>query len=160
MAESHIPVNHPLRPFYRFLAILTGLYVLVFGIVAYSRTRGMDMFSQSTGQHAWALGLRTNLGFAVISIVTGALILVSTIIGRNLDRWVNIVGGLLFMFAGLASLLLLQTNANFLMFSMANCIASFIIGTVLFAAGLYSKTGTPEQAHAVEAARHATAVPA
>jgi hypothetical protein len=157
MAESHIPVNHPMRPFYRFLAILAGLYVLVFGIVAFSRTRGMDAFSQSADQHTWALGLRSNLGFALISIVVGALVIVCTIIGRNLDRWVNIVGGLLFMVAGLASLMLMQTDANFLAFSMSNCIASFIIGTVLFAAGLYSKTGTAAEAHAVEAARHATA---
>ncbi len=154
MAESHIPINHPLRPFYRFLAILAGLYVLIFGIVAFSRTRNFSAFSQDANQHAWALGLRANLGFAIISIIAGAVVLVSAVIGRNFDRWVNIVGGLGFMVAGLGSLLLLQTNANFLAFSVANCVASFIIGTVLFAAGLYGKVGTAEQAQAFEAARH------
>jgi hypothetical protein len=154
MAESHIPTNHPMRPFYRFLAILAGLYILIFGIVAFSRTRGMAAFSQAQGQHAWALGLRSNLGFALISIVAGAIIIVCTIIGRNLDRWVNIVGGLAFMAIGLAMLLLLQTDANFLMFSMSNCVASFIIGTVLFSAGLYGKVGSEAEARAIESERH------
>src|SRR4051812_43595631 len=126
MAESHMPINHPMRPFYRFLAVLSGLYVLVFGIVAFAKTRGTSAFSQS--QHTWALGLRTNLGFALISIVAGAIIIVCTIIGRNLDRWVNIAGGLFSMTVGLAMLLVLQTNANFLMFSMSNCVAAFIVG--------------------------------
>ncbi len=154
MAESHIPINHPMRPFYRFLAILAGLYVLIFGIVAFSRTRNMAAFSQAHDQYAWALGLRSNLGFALISIVAGAIILVGAVIGRNFDRWVNIIGGLGFMIVGLAMLLLLQTDANFLMFSMSNCVASFIIGTVLFAAGLYGKVGSAAQAHALEAQRH------
>ena len=148
MADSHIPINHPMRPFYRFLSILAGLYVLIFGIVAFSRTRGMAAFSQAHDQHAWALGLRSNLGFALISIIAGAIILVCAVIGRNIDRWVNIIGGIAFMGVGLASLLLLQTDANFLMFSMSNCVASFIVGTVLFSAGLYGKVGTPAGAHA------------
>ena len=42
MAESHIPINHPLRPFYRFLVTWPGLYVLIFGIVAFSRTRNFQ----------------------------------------------------------------------------------------------------------------------
>ena len=63
------------------------------------------------------------------------------------------------MIVGLAMLLLLQTNANFLMFSMSNCVASFIIGTVLFAAGLYGKVGSAAQAHAVEAQRHGSTPP-
>jgi hypothetical protein len=153
MSESHIPVNHPMRPFYRFLSVLAGLYVLIFGIVAFTKARNMTAFSQSHDQNVWALGLRSNLGFAIISIIAGAIILVCAVIGRNIDRWVNIVGGLFFMVVGLAMLLLLQTNANFLTFSMSNCVASFIIGTVLFSAGLYGKTGSEAEAHAVEAAR-------
>jgi uncharacterized protein DUF4383 len=147
MAEPKhgIPTNHPMRPFYRFLAGLTGLYVLVFGIVAFTKTSGMAPFSQAAKDNAWALGLRTNLGFAIISIVAGAIILVAAVIGRNIDRHVNMYGGLAFMIVGMAMLLLLQTNANFLTFSMSNCVASFIIGTVLFSAGLYGKTGPAEE---------------
>jgi hypothetical protein len=146
MAEQHgIPVNHPMRPFYRFLAGLCGLYILIFGIIALTKTRGMPPFSQSPNDNAWVLGLRANLGFAIISIVAGAIVLVGAMIGRNIDRHINTYGGLAFMIVGIAMLLLLQTNANFLTFSMSNCVASFIIGTVLFSAGLYGKTGPASQ---------------
>jgi hypothetical protein len=137
---SHIPVNHPMRTFYRFLAALAGLYVLIFGIVAFAETRGNAAFSQSN--LSWALGLRSNSGFAIISIVAGAIVLVCAVIGRNVDQFVNLAGGILFMLVGVGMLLLLRTNANFLGFSMANCIVSSIIGTVLFAAGLYGKTAS------------------
>jgi len=138
---SHIPVNHPLRTFYRFLAVLAGLYVLAFGIVAFSQTHGDSMFGTSASDHAWALGLRANSGFALISIVAGIIIVLCALVGRNIDRVVNIWGGLAFMVVGMAMLLLMQTNANFLAFSMSNVVASFLVGIVLFSAGLYAKTG-------------------
>ncbi len=148
---SHIPVNHPLRTFYRFLAALAGLYIPVFGLVAATKAQG-PAFSQH--DLVRVMGLQANLGFAVMSVVVGAFILVCTFIGRNVDRAVNLVGGLLFMVAGILMLTLLRTDANFLGFAMANVIVSFIIGTVLFAAGLYGRTGTPELAAAQEHARH------
>jgi uncharacterized protein YhhL (DUF1145 family) len=147
MAESHIPVNHPMRPFYRFLAALSGLYILIFGIIALAKTQGTPTFSQAHANNVWVLGLRANLGFAIISVVAGAIVLVCAAIGRNLDRFVNIYGGLLFMIVGMAMLVLLQTNANYLTFSMSNCVASFLIGTVLFSAGLYGKVGPANMAH-------------
>jgi len=149
---SHIPVNHPLRTFYRFLAAVSGLYILVFGVVAFGKTSGNDLFDRQ--DLASALGLRGNLGFALMSIAAGAVILVCTLIGRNIDRAINMVGGIAFMAVGILMLCLLRTDANFLGFSMTNVIVSFVIGTVLFAAGLYGKTGTAEQAAAEEHARH------
>src|SRR5262249_14937204 len=122
---SHIPVNHPLRGFYRFLATLTGLYVLVFGAVGIARAHGTPAFAQD--HLHWVLGLRTNLAFAVLSVVAGAVILVAAVIGRNLDRFVNVGGGLLFMAAGMLMLILMRTDANFLGFSMVNCVVSFLI---------------------------------
>jgi uncharacterized protein DUF4383 len=149
---SHIPVNHPLRGFYRFLATLTGLYVLAFGVIGFAETTGTPTFSQD--HLHWVLGLRTNLAFAELSVVAGAIIVVAAVIGRNIDRFVNVGGGLLFMAAGMAMLILLRTDANFLGFSMANCVVSFLIGTVLFSAGLYGKVGSVEAAAAEERARH------
>jgi len=70
------------------------------------------------------------------------------------DRAVNFVGGILFMVAGMLMLTLLRTDANFLGFTMANVIVSFIIGIVLFAAGLYGKSGSAELAAAQEHERH------
>ena len=143
---THIPVNHPLRPLYRVLAALVGGYTLVFGIVGFTQTRGTPLFAQ-TGL-PWVLGLRTNLAFALVPIVSGAVLLVSAIIGRNLDYLVNLFGGVVFMVVGMLMLGLLQTNANFLGFSVTNCIVSFILGCICFTAGLYGRVGAPgEGAH-------------
>jgi uncharacterized membrane protein len=141
-----------MRTFYRFLAVLAGLYILVFGVVAFAKTRNYGAFSQD--HLRWALGLRGNMGFALISIVAGAIIVVCAVIGRNIDRFINIVGGIAFMVMGILMLILIRTDANFLGFSMVNCIVSFLIGSVLFAAGLYGKTGTAADAAAEEAVRH------
>ena len=139
---SHIPVNHRLQPFYRFLAALAGLYVLVFGIVGVVRTSGSSFFDQTSDTSA--LGLRSNLAFAILSIVVGLIVFGAAVVGRNVDHFVNIVAGLVFLLAGMLMMTLLQTNANFLNFQISTCIVSFVIGIVLFTAGLYGKVGTAE----------------
>ena len=144
---SHTPVNHPLRPLYRVLAGLTGLYVLLFGIVGAVETSGTELFGHPA---AYALGLRTNLAFALISIVAGAVILVATVIGRNLDYRVHQVAGYAFAAMGILMLALLQTDANVLNFSVATCVVSFVISLVLLTAGLYSKVGSAEDVTAEE----------
>jgi hypothetical protein len=149
---SHIPVNHPLRTFYRFLATLAGLYILIFGIVAFVKTKGTPAFQQHS--LPWVFGLHANLAFSIVSIVAGIVVVLAALVGRNVDRFINVVGGLAFMLMGMLMMALMVTDANFLGFSMVNCIVSFIIGTVLFTAGLYGKTGPAHLAYAEEAARH------
>jgi hypothetical protein len=136
---THLPVNHPLRPLYRVLAGLVGVYSLVFGIAAFTRTKGTALFAHT--DLPWVLGLRTNLAFALLSIFSGAVLAVCAVVGRNLDFLVNTLGGLLFMTVGMLMLGLLQTDANFLGFSMTNCVVSLVLGTVVFTAGLYGRTG-------------------
>lgn len=148
----HLPVNHHLRPLYRALAGLAGLYVLVFGIAGFSQSRGLSLFAQH--DLPWVLGLRTNPAFALLSIASGAVILVATVVGRNLDHLVYLAAGIIFMLAGIAMMLLLQTPANFLGFSMSNCIVSFILGLVTFTAGLYGRSGTAEDAQSLNVHRH------
>ena len=145
---SHTPVNHPLRPLYRVLAGLTGLYVLVFGIAGVVETSGTDLFGHPS---EYALGLRTNLAFSIISVVAGLIILVATVIGRNLDYRVNQVAGYAFAGMGVLMLALLQTDANILNFSVATCVVSFVISLVLLTAGLYSKVGNDDDVAAEEA---------
>lgn len=149
---SHIPVNHPLRGFYRFLAALAGLYILVFGVVAFIKAKDFPAFSQT--QTVRALGLHANLAFGVTSIVAGAVLLVGALLGRNIDRFINLWGGIAFMVVGILMLLLMETDANFFAFTMANVIVSFLVGTLLFAAGLYGKIGVAEQAPREDEARH------
>lgn len=145
---AHTPVNHPLRPLYRVLAGLTGLYVLLFGIIGVMETAGTELFGHPS---AYALGLRTNLAFSIISIVAGLIIVVATVIGRNVAYWVHQIAGYAFAVMGMLMLALLQTDANFLNFSVATCIVSFVISLVLLTAGLYSKVGTAEDVAAEEA---------
>jgi hypothetical protein len=149
---AHIPVNHPLRRLYKTLTALAGLYILIFGIVGLTRTSGMALFSQSN--LPWVLGLRTNLAFAILSVLGGIVMLAAVVIGRNFDHYMEIAAGGVFIFVGLLMLALLQTDANFLGFSMVNCIVSFILGMVVFAAGLYGKTGSEDDVAAEEAFRH------
>src|SRR5262245_47860605 len=100
---SHLPVNHPLRPFYRVLAAAAGLYILVFGAVGVVQTSSASLFDRSD---LVALGLRTNLAFSLASIAAGAVILLAVFIGRNVDRIVNLWGGIAFMAVGLAMMAL------------------------------------------------------
>ena len=151
---AHIPINHPLRPVYRALSGLVGLYVLLFGIIGYARTSDLDFFSR---HGEWVLGLRTNPAFAVMSIIGGLALVGAAVVGRNLFAYVNLTAGIVFIVVGTAMLLLLQTSVNILAFSMATCVASFIFGMFALAAGLYGKVGSAEQQHAEDVFRHGEA---
>lgn len=148
---SHIPVNHQLRPLYRALAGVVAVYLLVFGVVGVIQTTGSGMFEQGDVS---ALGLRTNLAFAIASIVAGAAVLVAVFLGRNVDYIVNVWGGVAFMVVGIAMLALLNSDLNVLNFSVATVIVSFVIGMVLFSAGLYGRSGSAASARTEEAVRH------
>src|SRR5262245_45995845 len=126
---AHFPVNHHLRPLYRTLAGLAGVYMLVFGIVGFSKTSGLPLFTQDQAQ--WALGLRTNPAFAILSIAAGAVVVVANVIGRNVAHFINQLAAIILIVAGMAMLLLLQTDANFFAFSMVNVIVTFILSLIV-----------------------------
>lgn len=151
---DHLPINHQLRPLWRVLAFLAGVYILVFGIIGFiqSRDAGLDWFAQ-TGQPT-VMWLKANPAFSVMSIVVGAIVVLGALIGRNIDRWINLLAGALFLLAGMAMMALLRTDLNFLGFTMSACIASFILGFIMFTAGLYGRVGTPAEHDAEEARRH------
>lgn len=138
---THLPVNHRLQPWYRLLAGLTGLYVLAFGVIGIFRTAADPPFQHGTDT---VFGLHLNLAFAILSVAAGLVIVLAAVRGGNVDHFVNLVGGCLFLGAGIVMLLLLQTDSDFLNFRMATCVMSFIIGIVLLTAGLYGRVGEPE----------------
>jgi hypothetical protein len=148
---AHLPINHPLRPLYRTLAALAGVYVLVFGIVGVSRGSGHGFFGR---EDTYALGLRTNMAFSILSIVAGVIVLGAAVYGRNADHYVNLVGGFVFLLAGLGMLAVLRTTANFLNFTVATCVVSFAIGIAMLTAGLYGRVGAAQEAQAEEEFRH------
>jgi Domain of unknown function (DUF4383) len=149
---AHIPVNHQLRALYRTVAGACGLYVFVFGIVAITRTRGHGTFAQH-GQPS-VLGLRANTAFAILSIVFGAAFVLGAVIGRNFGRWVNLIGGVVFMLAGLVMICLLQTTFNFLGFTVATVVVSLLFGILMFTAGLYGRVGSRHERRVEEGFRH------
>ncbi len=148
---AHIPVNHHLRPLYRTAAALIGLYILVFGIVGVIQSAGTDLFERGD---IVALGLRTNMAFSILSIVSGVVVLAGLGLGRNLDQQINYYGGLLFLVVPTLMMALLRTDGNILNFSITTVIVSYIIGMLLFAAGLYGKIGTEEERELAETARY------
>lgn len=149
---AHIPVNHPARKLYRIFAGLIGLYILVFGLLGLWRTWGDPLFARDGD---WVLGLRTNLAFALISVVFGVVVLIGASRRGNLGHFMNLTAGVVFMVTALTMMTLLQTDLNFLNFSMSTVVVSMIFGLLVFATGLYDKVGPPEHAEAEERFRRA-----
>jgi hypothetical protein len=154
---SHLPKNHPLRSFYRFLAFVAGAYIVTFGIVGIAVSHDHGTFSQDS---VHALGLRTNLAFSVLSVIVGLVAIGVVIVGRNVDRNVNIVLGPGFMLVGLVMLTVLRTAANILNFDIATCVVSFLIGLIFTTSALYGEVAPAEQAAREEAHRRRAPNPA
>lgn len=135
---SHIPINHPLRPVYRVLGGLTGIWLLVFGVSGLFQTGGAGWFARGD----WtALGVPTNRAFAAVSVVAGLVVVVAALVGRNVDRFVNLWGGVGFLAGGTLLMAISHTELNILNASVITSIASYVIGLVLLAAGLYGRVG-------------------
>lgn len=147
---AHNPVNHPAQPIYRRIGGLIGLYLVIFGVLGVIETSGGDFFVQDD---SLVLGQGTNLGHSLISAGLGAIILIATGIGRNLDAAVNKWLAYVFMVMGLGALALLRTDANVLNFTIFTCMVTMVIGLVLLTAGMYGKVGTDEENRAWQEGR-------
>jgi hypothetical protein len=137
MFFGHIPVNHHLRPLFRALNVLAGLYLLLFGVLGLISAGGLDLFAR--GDLPRVLGQSVNSAHAVLALAFGALTLVGTAVGRNVDHFIIHSAGLMLLVIGLWHLAALQTDANVLGFTMTNCVVTFVLGLVLMTAGLYVK---------------------
>lgn len=145
-----------MRPFWRTLAFFTGVFVLVFGIIGFvkSTAAGLEWFAQD--DLPTAIFMQANPAFSLLSIVVGGIITLGVIIGRNVDRWINLAASVVFLLVGMGMLAVLRTDLNYFGFTMATCITSFVVGTLLGTAGLYGKVGSEAEAAAEEEFRHAT----
>lgn len=146
---AHNPVNHPARPIYRAIGALTGIYLIVFGVLGFVQTSG-EFFAQDDNA---VLGQGTNAGYSAIAVVLGLVVLVATGLGRNIDAAVNKWFGYLFMAIGLACLAVLRTDANVLNFSISTVVVTMTIGIVLLMAGMYGKVGSDDEHRAWQDAR-------
>jgi Domain of unknown function (DUF4383) len=135
---SHAPVNHPLRPVYRSIAAVAAAATIVLGGVGFVATSSHGFFGPSD---ATALGLGMNPGHGLLMAATGVLVLLALLVGRNVDQVLLLFLGAGLMAVGTFGLLVMRTDINFLNYRMPNVIVAYVIGTVLFAAGLYIKSG-------------------
>ncbi|MGW5666769.1 DUF4383 domain-containing protein [Micromonospora sp. NPDC003776] len=139
---AHTPVNHPARPIYRAIGGIVGLYFVVFGVLGIIASAGNDVLAQDDTK---VLGQGTNLGFSLLSVLIGAVILLGVVIGRNLDVAINQWLAYALMVLGLAMLAFLQTDANIFNFSIMTDIVVLVLALVLLMVGMYGKVGTDEE---------------
>jgi hypothetical protein len=135
-----LPLNHPLRHFYRGVAGVIGLAMLGFGVTG---LRG----------HPPVPGLTANLALAIVAVLVGVGLVVGSLLWPHLSHLVYLGVGTALMTVGLMMLLLLRT-ADFFGVNMAGCLATLTAGLVVFVAGTYTRTGTAEQARNKELRRH------
>jgi hypothetical protein len=147
---AHTPVNHPLRPLYRALGLLAGAYLILFGIVGLIVTPGNGLFGQPDER---VLGQGTNLFWSIVTIILGAIVVVATVIGRNLDVAVDKYLGWALLVIATYELAVSRTDANFLKFTVSTVVVTYLVGLVLILASLYSTVGSDAEAGAPRQAR-------
>jgi hypothetical protein len=140
---AHNPVNHPLRPLYRAIGALCGLYLILFGIVGLAVTSGDGLFGTAGDR---VLGQGANLFWSIVSLVLGVIVLAVTALGRNLDTEADKFIGWGLLVVGSYGLAVTRTDANFLDFSIATVVVSYLVGLLLIMVSLYSRVAPPEAA--------------
>jgi len=106
---AHNPVNHPLRPLYRVIGFLAGAYLVVFGIVGLIQTSG-EPFTGANDKTV--LGQGGNLLLSIIMLAVGAIVVLATVIGRNVDTAVDKYLGWGLLVLGTFGLAFSRTDAN------------------------------------------------
>jgi hypothetical protein len=139
MYLAHIPVNHHLRPLYRALAGLCGLYLVAVGIYGIVETSGLDLFARDDLPEV--LGQQMNPAAAGMLLVLGIAVLGVTALGRNIGHFGNFWLGQLLVVVTLLTMALLRTDANLLGFNMTSVIVFMTVGLFVLASSLYLKVG-------------------
>lgn len=115
-------------------AAALGLALGVFGILGLVDRLG---FFETTGQPV--LGLNSNGLLSIISLVVGAVLIVSGVRGGPTASTVTAVVGVLFLLSGLLNLAVLDSGLNFLAFTISNVFFSLVSGMLLLTLGLYGR---------------------
>src|ERR1700755_1402163 len=121
---AHNPVNHPLRPVYRVLSALAGIYLVLFGIVGLIVTAGDDFTGIADDR---VLGQGSNMLWSIVTLVLGAIILIGTVIGRNLDLAIDKYLGWGMLVIGSFGLASGRTDADFLGFTVATVVVTYLV---------------------------------
>ncbi|MFE5718388.1 DUF4383 domain-containing protein [Streptomyces erythrochromogenes] len=135
--DDHLPADHKLGQVYRVGAGLTGVLLVVFGILGLVDRIG---FFDTGGDTV--LALNTNGALSVLSICIGGLLIAGMVVGGTFASTLNIVLGVLFIASGFVNLALLDTGLNFLAFKIQNVLFSFVVGVMLMWFGMYGRVGS------------------
>jgi hypothetical protein len=138
---GHLPLNHPLRGFYRTVIAIGGVLLALFGIlwiVANGTPIGGDGES--------VLGLHGNGTFGSLTLLMGVALVVATVIGHNVDHWVGFLLAALCMVIAVLDLALIRTTPEPFALSAGTCIALLVFGAVIIGASSYVGTGTAAEA--------------
>jgi Domain of unknown function (DUF4383) len=142
---AHNPVNHPLRPLYRALGALTGVYLVLFGIVGIIVTAGDGLFGKGGDR---VLGQGANLFWSIVALLIGAIVLIATVIGRNADTAADKYLGWGLLVLGSFGLAFSRTDANIFGQDISTVIVTYIVGLALITTSLYSKVAPADRAGA------------
>jgi hypothetical protein len=93
---------------------------------------------------------------SIIALATGAVLLIVTALGRNLDTQTYKFLGWAVLIVATYGLATARTDANFLGFTISTVMVDYLVGLVLIAAGLYVKTGSPAETGAPRQVRERT----
>jgi hypothetical protein len=140
-AMAHYPVNHPMRPLYRMLALLAGVYLILFGIVGLITTSGAGLLDRPG---TIVLGQGANLLWSILSLVIGVVAIIGTLVGRGVATQTQWLLGWALMVIGSYGLATSKTDANYLGFTIATVIVTYLVGWVLLLSSLYMRVGPPE----------------
>ena len=142
---AHTPVNHPLRPLYRALGGVVGIYLIVFGITGIIVTAGDGLFGTAGDR---VLGQGANLFWSIVTLALGAIVLVATVLGHNVDSEVGKYAGWAMLVVGTYGLAVERTDANVLDFTISTVIVTYLVGLVLIMTGLYSRIAPAQESGA------------
>jgi Na+/melibiose symporter-like transporter len=153
MYLAHIPINHHLRGLYRAVAGLSGLYLVALGIYGIIETSGLELFAQDGLPKVF--GQQLNPASSGMVLVLGGVVVIVTVLGRNLDHFGNFWIGQILIVVTLLSMAVLRTDANVLGFNMTSVIVIMTVGVVILASSMYAKIGRSEQHHGAPERVHA-----
>ena len=119
---------------HRIGAVLVAAVLAAFGVLGL--VDGLAYFSTDGERIA---GLSSNGLLSTISLVTAAVLVVAALRGSRVASTTMLVIGTLFLVSALANLAVLETEVNFLAFSMANVVFSICAGLVLLTLGAYGR---------------------